>query len=91
MVKSNNDEQILSCIGETPSDLVFWSFRYFLGRRTIHANVFANNLAKTYPYLDNKTQLMIKREIENAIELNDLGDECDVEAWQKVRDVYTTI
>lgn len=79
-----NNEKIMSYIGETPSDLVFWSFRYFLGRRTIHANVFAQNLAKAYPYLDDVTQSMIKREIERAIELDDLGDECDKEVWLDV-------
>lgn len=88
IVKLTNDEQIMKNIGETPSDLVFWSFRYFLGRRTIHATVFAENLAKTYPYLNNATQQMIKKEIERAKELGELGDACDQEAWQKVRNMY---
>jgi len=31
---------------------------------------------------------MIKREIERAIELNDLGDECDKQVWMAIKEIY---
>lgn len=99
---TNKDRELLAKIGESPSDLVFWTFRYFLGRRTIHTVVFAQNLAEAWPNLDERVQHLICRELESAFEADDrmrsnkrniglaapLGDNSDREAWEKVRAAY---
>ena len=68
---TNKDKQLLDTITETPSDLVFWSFRYFLGRMTIATVSFAEDLAKAWPFLDERVQQLIKRELEHEFELDD--------------------
>lgn len=93
------DKQLLESFHDTPSDLVFWSFRYFLGRMTIATCMFAEDLAKAWPYLDSRVQSLIKRELEEGFKRDDearaekrdwkpLGHDCDRAAWQKVRDAY---
>ncbi len=68
---TNKDKQLLASIAETPSNLVFWSFRYFLGRMTIATVSFAEDLAKAWPFLDERVQKLIKRELEHEFELDD--------------------
>jgi hypothetical protein len=100
-------EQIAECFCEGGlrdmeiDKLVFWSFRYFLGRRTIHTIFFAKELAVAFPLLCSNIQEKIQKELEEAFERDDelrakgekaylpLGHDCDREAWQKVRDVYS--
>lgn len=69
------DKELLAHINETPSELVFWSFRYFLGRMTIAACAFAENLAKSWPYLDKNVQSLIMRELEHEFEQDDKARE----------------
>lgn len=95
------DKQLLESFSDTPSDLVFWSFRYFLGRMTIATCTFARDLAKAWPHLDERVQQLIMQELEREFERDDrvrasclkdcykpLGAECDREAWQLVRNAY---
>ena len=79
---TKKDKHLLENIGETPSDLVFWSFRYFLGRRSIHASVFAQRLAFVWPFLDERVRDQIKHDIEDEFERHDRLKE-----WQNVLDV----
>jgi hypothetical protein len=85
---TKNDKLLLQNLTESPSDLVFWSFRYFLGRRTIATCCFARNLAIIWQYLDDRVKGLIKAELEKAFSYKALGDDCNRVAWQKVRDVY---
>jgi hypothetical protein len=99
---TKKNRELLTKIGESPSDLVFWTFRYFLGRRTIHTVVFAQNLAESWASLDERVQHLICRELEAAFEADErartnkyntgsvapLGDDSDREAWAKVRAAY---
>ena len=97
---TKQDKELLACFNhDAPSDLVFWSFRYFLGRMSIHACCFADQLAACWPHLDPRAQALIKRELEEEFRRDDearaekkdwkpLGHDCDREAWQRVRDVY---
>jgi hypothetical protein len=98
------DKKLLECFHDTPSDIVFWAFRYFLGRQTIATCMFAEDLAKAWQFLDNRTQQLIKKELNEAFLRDDedrirkqngekvygftLGWDCDREAWQKVKDAY---
>ena len=104
MKVTKKDKELLGCFTDTPSDLVFWSFRYFLGRMTIATVCFAESLAKAWPHLDKRVQDLIKRELEEEFKRDDdarerrkngdknaylsLGHDCDRAAWQKVRDTY---
>lgn len=84
----------------SPSELVFWSFRYFLGRMTIATCCFARELAESWSYLDPRIQDLIKKELEQAFADDDdargdvsnkyypLGHDCDREAWETVRKAY---
>lgn len=89
-----------SFTSDKPSDLVFWSFRYFLGRQTIATCSFARSLATAWPYLDACHKKLIRRELEEAFASDDeacktgnaylprLGWDCDRAAWQEVRNAY---
>ena len=66
-----------------PNELVHASFRYYLGRRTISACAFAGDLAKAAPALEKNTRQMIIKEIKQAQQHEELGDSCDIEAWEE--------
>jgi uncharacterized protein with von Willebrand factor type A (vWA) domain len=66
-----------------PNELVHAAFRYFLGRRTISACAFADDLAEAAPALEKNTREMIIKEIKEAQKRNELGHQCDIEAWNK--------
>jgi len=95
MKKITRDDKLIFDQFNGISDLVFWSFRYFLGRRTIATVGFARDLAKIYPLLDGNIKALIRKELEQAYEeeqrnpnYKPLGDACDREAWGKVRKAY---
>ena len=79
-------EQILDSFhGDTIDDLVFWSFRYFLGRRTIATCCFARGLARAYHLLHRLAQAAIKRELDQAFERGEVGHPIDAQGWELVR------
>jgi hypothetical protein len=87
---TKKDKHLLENIGETPSDLVFWSFRYFLGRRSIHASAFAQRLAFVWPFIDERVRDIIKRDIEEEFARcnSRLGQPLPLsEEWQNILDV----
>jgi hypothetical protein len=65
------------------NEIIHASFRYYLGRRTISACAFAGDLAKAAPALEKNTRKMIIKEIKQAQEHEELGDSCDIEAWEE--------
>ena len=74
-------------------ELVHASFRYYIGRRTIGTCAFARNLAAAWPRLSENARVMIGRELTQAYaeaarhpEWKMLGDDCDREEWDKVRE-----
>ena len=86
---TKKDKHLLNHIGETPSELVFWSFRYFIGRRSIHASAFARRLAFVWPFLDDRVRDLIKRDIEEEFARHDrLRQPLPLsEEWQNILDV----
>ena len=81
------------------SDLVFWSFRYMLGRQSYAVSDFAERLALSWDTLDKRIQRLIQKELNEAFEKDDedralkmdyktLGGDCDREAWLKVKRAY---
>jgi len=67
----SRDAQILRDMEQTVDDLIFWSFRYFLGRRTIATCHFAECLAKVYSRLDPKIKAALKKEVLDAFAEDD--------------------
>lgn len=93
MKKITRDDKLIFDQFNGISDLVFWSFRYFLGRRTIATVDFARSLAKIYPLLDGQAKAAIRKELEAAFEglsrdPGSMGHKIDQDAWSKVRDAY---
>jgi hypothetical protein len=81
------------------SDLVFWAFRYMLGRQSYAVSDFAERLALSWNSLDKQVQQLIKKELDKAFLKDDetralkcdyktLGGDCDRNSWQKVKDAY---
>jgi len=97
-----SNAKILKCFDDnSASELVFFAFRYFLGRCTIATCRFADNLAMAYPLLEKRYQDLIRRELDEAFARDDrerkgkpsywhgeLGHACDRESWDKVRQAY---
>lgn len=94
--KSNNDKIISAFHGDL-NDLVFFNFRYFLGRTSASVSGFTESLIAAWPHLNEKTKNQIKKELGKAIEEDNkirktlrlhlchpLGMDCDRECWLKV-------
>ena len=93
---------LMLCFQDAPDDLVFWSFRYFLGRQTMATCCFAESLARAWPYLADGWRALIRKELDEAFRKDDemradpkcsrfyypLGMDCDRAAWVRVRWVY---
>lgn len=60
------------------------AFRYALGRRTYVTDSVANVIIKVWDELPRETQLLIRKEIINAINNNDAGMDIDVKCWEKI-------
>jgi pyruvoyl-dependent arginine decarboxylase (PvlArgDC) len=74
------------------NDLIFFTFRYFIGRMTIATVGFAEKLAEAYPLLSERTKILIRKELEQAYEEAErtpewkpLGDPMDRRAWDLVK------
>ena len=59
---TKREQIIIDELDETINSLVFWSFRYFNERNSIHAHVFKDRLNKVLPLLDEKHRKMILEE-----------------------------
>ena len=73
--------------------------RYYTGRSTISASVWADDLARHWASLPEGARIVIKRDLENAFERDNtsrqnrekyhaLGDDCDRVMWEKVRALW---
>lgn len=82
-------------------EITLWlgSCRYYMGRMTYAVSNFCDLLIRQWPCLNEKTRILIMRDIENEIARDDaarlagsdfkpLGHDCDREAWDKVRELW---
>ena len=60
------------------------AFRYALGRRTYAVACVADELLRFADAMDPFHKMLIAKEIREAIERGEAGDECDVRAWTRV-------
>ena len=77
--------------------LIIGATRYYTGRMTIHAGMFAQyELARAWPLLQLNTKAVIRRDLEDDFRRDDearargekylpLGADCDRAAWEAVR------
>lgn len=67
-----------------PEEILFYAFRYALGRRTYAVSDVVDAILKQWPAITDKTINMMKKEIEEAIDKGHAGDFCDVQEWRKI-------
>lgn len=68
MKEQERTYMIITNLNETVDDMVFWAFRYFLGRQSIAASCYARSLAKVVGLLDEHTTRMIRKELVQYLE-----------------------
>lgn len=66
------------------SDILFYAFRYALGRMTYAVSTVAESIIKNWDELDVNRQSLIHKEIQEAFDNNNYGMEMDKNTWQKV-------
>lgn len=72
-----------------PEDVLFYAFRYALGRRTYAVADVASELRAHASTLSNKTKLLIIKEIEEAdMKPEGLGMDMDRKEWLRVIDTF---
>lgn len=91
---------IANCFPDGIDDLVFFAFRYFFGRSSIHTCCFIDSLIKSWTLLDNRIQSLIMIELEQAYEkesqlqdqnhgvFSEFGFSYMKEEWDKLRECY---
>ena len=61
--------------------ILFFAFRYALGRKTMASMIVADELVNKWDELTESTQKLIKREI---LQHHDLGMDCSKQQWDRV-------
>ena len=67
-------------------EMLICTTRYYIGRSTISASIWADDLARRWASLPKGARIVIKHDLKNAFKRdNALGDDCDRVMWEKVR------
>jgi hypothetical protein len=69
---------------QSTDTMIFYAFRYCLGRATCAVTECVDYLIKHWGDLSTDTQVRIHSEIKRAFERGRYGHECDREDWQRV-------
>lgn len=77
-VRENSEAMNLS------EDILFYAFRYALGRMTYAVSTVADEIILHAHEIDRKTRLTMIKEITAAIEKGQAGMDTDVETWKSV-------
>ena len=67
-------------------EMMNWAVRYALGRRTYAVSDTAGYMIRIMKVLDDKTIHVMLRDINEHEKFDDLGDECDVSKWMKLKE-----
>lgn len=73
-------------VSVTP-DILFFAFRYALGRRTFAPSIVAKEIKHNIKILPTSDLNNIATEIMEAWVVGGLGDECDIRTWTDLHDV----
>lgn len=65
-------------------DILFYAFRYALGRSTYAVNDVATAIEENWSALHPNTKSTIQKEIETAIISNNFGMGMDKQSWEKI-------
>ena len=65
-------------------EILIYAFRYALGRCTYASQTMSYVIRKNWAQLSEHDKQLFKREIEQAIEQDMAGMDCDVAEWKKV-------
>jgi len=65
-------------------DVLLSAFRYALGRQTYIVNFIVKNILNNWNDISDKLKNLMKREIQEAIDTNEAGMDCDVKEWRKI-------
>lgn len=68
-------------------DILFFAFRYALGRRTAAVSMVADYLKNHWAEIDEQTQKQIQDEIIQAIDRDEAGDDCDKRTWLEIENL----
>ncbi len=70
------------------STLIFWAFRYTLGRRTYSVSDVSEAIVKFWPRIQHQTKALIRKEIMAARDVyGGLGDKCDESRWMAIMEL----
>lgn len=68
--------------------VLFYAFRYALGRMTYVVNDVVNLLINHKDVLTDSHKHLVQKEIKKSIEINQAGMDCDVKEWRKVLEEF---
>lgn len=71
MKLNKKDCAVMDSFEQKPDELIFWAFRYFMGRSSIQASAFAQDMAKAWPHLSERVRIMVQDELEKAFKQDD--------------------
>lgn len=80
------EQQFEQTISVTP-DILFFAFRYALGRRTFAPSIVAKEIKHNIKILPTGDLKNIANEIMEAWAVGGLGDECDIRTWTDLHDL----
>jgi hypothetical protein len=75
----------------TTEDILFFAFRYALGRRTAAVSIVAGELINNANRLTPSTRLQVVKEIDEMSTQDGLGAACDRENWEQVRQALISL
>ena len=67
--------------------ILFWAFRYALGRRSYAVKMVADVMIEHRKDFDTTMNALIRAEIDEAVSKGYAGDSFDVQTWLHVRDI----
>ncbi len=69
---------------EVNEEMVMYSFRYALGRKTYAVSTVSDYLIENWHRFKDHTKEQMIKEIEEAIKRGEAGMECDVDSWKRI-------
>jgi len=68
-------------------EIIFFAFKYALGRRTGVASTVVDYLKENWKDISYRFRDLIVKEIKQAIKENMAGHDCDIEKWKEILDL----